>query len=219
MDRRERKKDGSIMQNVSIPRLLLTLLWMTLMVIDGYFVSVLDNRRLRGILFAVLIVLTVLFVRSFKKLMSDRLQQAIERQLGRLLHWVFRPAAIVIGKVSAWLGIGRWRGWCEDERTYLGRDKDKTARRNRRLKNDRKWADQQDNAARVRFLYVDYMIKRIRAGYIFRRQLTPGEIADELPLEDEEKLLFETYNTVRYALRAEVSDETVDALIKATGKR
>ena len=83
MDRRERKKDGSIMQNVSIPRLLLTLLWMTLMVIDGYFVSVLDNRRLRGILFAVLIVLTVLFVRSFKKLMSDRLQQAIERQLGR----------------------------------------------------------------------------------------------------------------------------------------
>jgi hypothetical protein len=59
------------------------------------------------------------------------LQEAIEQRLGQLLRFVFRPAAIVIGKISSWLGIGRWRGWCEDERTYLGRDKDRVQRRSK----------------------------------------------------------------------------------------
>ena len=212
-------KSASIWQNVNGRHLAMTLLWTCATVVDGYLVSTLDSRRVRGILFAVLVVLVALLVRSFKKLMSDRLQEAIEHQLGRLLRFVFRPAAIVIGKISSWLGIGRWRGWCEDERTYLGRDKDKTARRQKRLKNDSKWSDQESNAARVRFLYIEYMIKRIRAGYLFRRQLTPDEIADELVLEDEEKLLFQTYNTVRYSPKASVSDELVDTLWRATAKK
>lgn len=212
-------KPSSIWENVNAKRLILTLLWACAVCVDGYFVSTLSSRRVRGILFALLIVLVVLFVRSFKKLMSDRLQEAIEQRLGQLLRFVFRPAAIVIGKISNWLGIGRWRGWCEDERTYLGRDKDKQPRRARRLKNSTKWADQKDNSARVRFLYIEYMIKRIRGGYLFRRQLTPDEIADELILEDEEKLLFDTYNSVRYAQNAAVPDEVVNTLVKVTGKR
>lgn len=212
-------KSLSIWQNVNAGRLLLTLVWASAACVDGYFVSTLESRRVRGILFAVLVVLVVLFVRSFKKLMSDRLQEAIEHRLGQLLRIVFRPAAIVIGRISDWLGIGRWRGWCEDERTYLGRDKDKQPRRARRLKNSTKWADQKDNSARVRFLYIEYMIKRIRGGYLFRRQLTPEEIADELILEDEEKLLFDTYNSVRYAQNAAVPDEVVNTLVKVTGKR
>ena len=54
---------------------------------------------------------------------------------------------------------------------------------------------------------------------MFRRQLTPEEIADELILEDEEKLLFDTYNSVRYAQNAAVPDEVVNTLVKVTGKR
>ena len=212
-------RSDSIWQNVNPRRLILTLVWACAVCVDGYFVSTLESRRVRGILLAVLIVLVVLLVRSFKKLMSDRLQEAIEHRLGQLLRLVFRPAAIVIGRISDWLGIGRWRGWCEDERTYLGRDRDQLPRRARRLKNTAKWADQKDNAARVRFLYIEYMVKRIRGGYLFRRQLTPDEIADELILEDEEKLLFDTYSTVRYAQSATVPDEVVDTLVKATGKR
>ena len=106
-------KSLSIWQNVNAGRLLLTLVWACAACVDGYFVSTLESRRVRGILFAVLGVLVVLFVRSFKKLMSDRLQEAIEHRLGQLLRIVFRPAAIVIGRISDWLGIGRWRGWCE----------------------------------------------------------------------------------------------------------
>jgi hypothetical protein len=63
------------------------------------------------------------------------------------------------------------------------------------------------------------MIKRIRGGYLFRRQLTPDEIADELILEDEEKLLFDTYNTARYAPDASVPDEVVEVLVKVTAKK
>ena len=212
-------KPSSIWENVNAKRLILTLLWACAVCVDGYFVSTLSSRRVRGILFALLIVLVVLFVRSFKKLMSDRLQEAIEQRLGQLLRFVFRPATIVIGKISNWLGIGRWRGWCEDERTYLGRDKDRVQRRSKKLKNSGKWSEQQNNAARVRFLYIEYMIKRIRGGYLFRRQLTPDEIADELILEDEEKLLFDTYNTARYAPDASVPDEVVEVLVKVTAKK
>ena len=212
-------KPYSIWQNVNAGRLILTLVWACAALVDGYFVSTLESRRVRGILFAVLVVLVVLFVRSFKKLMSDRLQEAIEHRLGQLLRLVFRPAALLVGKISTWLGIGRWRGWCEDERTYLGRDRDRAQRRSKKLKNSEKWSELDSNAARVRFLYIEYMIKRIRAGYLFRRQLTPDEIADELPLEDEEKLLFDTYSEVRYAKSASVPDEVVDTLVKVTGKR
>ena len=210
---------NGVWQNVNVRRLILTLVWAYMTLASGWAVSVIEQRRLRGLLLIPLAVFAALFVRSFKKLMSDRLQEAIERGLGRLARWALRPAVIVVNKIAGWLGIGRFRGWCEDERTYIGRDRDKAGRRAKRLKNDQKWADQRDNGARVRFLYIEYMIKRIRAGYLLRRQLTPREVADELMLDEEERLLFETYNTVRYASSAEVSDETVKTLARTVGKK
>lgn len=212
-------KPDSVWANVSVPRLLLTFLWALLMSVSGWAVMTFEGRYSRGFSLLALFVCIVLFVRSFKRLMSDQLQEAIERALGRALHFVFRPLVFVANKIATWLGIGRWRGWGEDERTFLGRDKEKVTRRNKRLKNDQKWAEQRDNRARVRFLYIEYMIKQIRAGYIFRRQMTPDEIAAELLLDEDERLLFDTYITARYARDIDIPDETVDAISKATARK
>ena len=206
-------------RNLTARRILLTLLWAYLTLACGWGVTVLENRRVAGLLLIPMLIFAVLFVRALKRLMNDRVQQAIERALGRALRWLFHPAAVVATKLASWLGIGRWRGWGEDERTFLGRTKEKETRHRRRLRNDQKWADQTDNRARVRFLYIEYMIKRIRAGYLFRRQLTPDEIAGELPLEEEEKVLFDTYTQARYARQADISDETVETLARVTAKK
>ena len=213
------RKADSVLANVNGRRMFLTVLWAVLTAAFAWGVTILEGRYPRGFAMVAFLVCLVLFIRSFKRLMSDRLQEAIERAFGKLLRVIFRPAAIVVGKIATWLGVGRWRGWGEDERTFLGRDKEKKTKRQKRLKNDQKWADQEDNARRVRFLYIEYMIKRIRSGYLFRRQMTPEEIADELPLDEDERLLFDTYTTARYAAHADISDETVTVLSRVTAKK
>ncbi len=212
-------KNNNNTKNLTARRIFLALLWAYLALASGWGVQTLDDRRLRGLLLIPLVVFSVLFVRAVKRLFTDRVQEAIERALGKALRWLFRPAAVVASKLAGWLGIGRWRGWGEDERTFLGRAQDKAVRRRRRLKNNQKWGDQQDNRSRVRFLYIEYMIKRIRAGYLFRRQLTPDEIADELPLDEDERLLFDTYTAARYAHSADIPDEVVDALSRVTARK
>lgn len=212
-----RKNNG---RNATALRIFMAILWAYLTLACGWGATVLENRRIAGILLIPMLVFAVLFVRALKRLMTERVQEAIERALGKALRWFFRPAAVVAGKIAGWLGIGRFRGWGEDERTFLGRSREESDRhRRRRLKNDQKWADQTDNRARVRFLYIEYMIKRIRGGYLFRRQLTPDEIADELPLEDNEQLLFDTYTEARYARSADIPDETVELLTRVTARK
>ncbi|MBO5898469.1 MAG: hypothetical protein J6R04_05615 [Clostridia bacterium] len=212
-------KKGNSNKNLTTRRIVLAVIWGYLALASGWGVQVLDDRRTRGLLLIPLIVFSVLFVRALKRLFTDRVQEAIERALGKALRWLFHPAAVVASKIATWLGIGRWRGWGEDERTFLGRTKDKEVRYRRRLKNDQKWGDQEDNRARVRFLYIEYMIKRIRSGYTFRRQLTPDEIADELPLEEDEQLLFDTYTEARYARTADIPDAVVDVLSRVTARK
>jgi hypothetical protein len=215
----KRPREDSVLANLDGRRLFLCVLWAVLTAAFAWGLTFLEGRYPRGFAMVAFVVCLVLFIRSFKRLMSDRLQEAIERALGKLFHVLFRPAAIVIGKVAHWLGIGRWRGWGEDERTFLGRDREKVPRRQKKLKNTQKWADQEDNCARVRFLYIEYMIKRIRAGYLFRRQLTPEEIAEELTPEEDEKLLFDTYTVGRYARGAQIPDETIDRIARATARK
>jgi hypothetical protein len=206
-------------KNLTTRRILLALLWAYLALASGWSVQVLDDRRTRGLLLIPLIVFSVLFARAIKRLFTDRVQEAIERALGKALRWIFRPAAVVASKLATWLGIGRWRGWCEDEKTSLWKERTGGGRRHKRLKNDQKWADQADNRSRVRYLFVEYMIKRIRAGYLYRRQMTPDEMAEELPLEEDEKLLFETYDLARYGKDADISDEVVKVLTRVTARK
>lgn len=210
---------GAVRANLNVTRLMLTVVYAAGVGISGWLLQAMENMTARNVSMLFFVVFLVLLIRSIKKLLSEQLQDAIDEWFENVMRWVFKPAALLIGKIAKWLGIGRWRGWCEDEKTSLWKERAGGGRRRKKLKNDQKWADQTDNCRRVRYLFVEYMIKRIRGGYLYRRQMTPDEIAGELPLEEEEKLLFETYDLARYAKDADISDEVVTVLTRVAAKK
>ena len=203
---------------ISVGNLIKTLVFLVLMVASIWYTQTHTGRAQRSIGFVCMIVFAVLFIRAVKNLLSDELQDLLEEVFEKIGSIIFFPAAWCIRKIAKFLGIGRWAGWGEDERTFLWKDREKNTHRKKRLKNDQKWAEQLDNRQRVRFLYIEYMLKRIRSGYMIRRQMTPDEIAEELTLEEEERVIFTTYDEARYAKDPEISDATVGK-IKALTKR
>jgi len=79
-----------------------------------------------------------------------------------------------------------------------------------------------DNAARVRFIFVDYMIRKIKQGYRMKYHQTPLEIGREIAVEDDEKQLFEVYQTARYAGKAAnevIDNDLVDRLVQINLKK
>jgi hypothetical protein len=210
---------GAVRANLSIPRLILTVVYAACVVVSGWLLQGQENMTVRNVSMLFFVVFLVLLIRSVKKLLSEQLQDAIDEWFENVMRWVFKPAALLLGKIAKWLGIGRWKGWCEDEKTSLWKERGTGGRRRKKLKNDQKWADQTDNCRRVRYLFVEYMIKRIRGGYMYRHQMTPDEMAQELLLEEDEKLLFETYDLARYAKDADIPDEVVMALTRVTARK
>jgi hypothetical protein len=210
---------SEVRANLNVRRLLLTILYAAGVGLTGWLLQGMENMTVRNVAMLFFVIFIVLLVRSIKKLLSEQLQDAIDEWFENVMRWVFKPAALLIGKIAKWLGIGRWRGWCEDEKTSLWKERNGGGRRHKKLKNDQKWADQTDNRRRVRYLFVEYMIKRIRAGYMYRRQMTPDEMAEELPLEEDEKLLFETYDLARYGKDADIPDEVVTVLTRVAARK
>jgi hypothetical protein len=204
---------------ISAKRLILTLIYLVLSLATIWYTQTHEDTMQRGIGFMLMIVFIILFIRSLKKLLSDRLQELIDEVIERIGAVIFFPAAWCLRKIAKFLGIGRWAGWGEDERTFLWKERDKNANRKKRLKNDQKWADQVDNRQKVRFLYIEYMIKHIRSGYKLNRQMTPDEIAEDLALEQQEKVIFTTYDQARYAKDPEISDNTVGLIMALTKRR
>ncbi len=212
-------RPGSIRGELDVRRLIFTIVYAAGIAVTGWMLTWVEGMTKRGFTMTFFLIFIVLFVRCIKRLLTVELQDAIDEWIENAARWLFRPLAIVFGKVAKWLGIGRWRGWCEDEKTFLWKDRTQGNRRRRRIKNDQKWADQTDNRHRVRYLFIEYMVKRIRTGFLYRRQMTPDEMAEELALEDEEQLLFDTYNIARYSINEEIPDEVVNILTKVTAKR
>ena len=204
---------------VSVGRLIGTLIYLALTLISVWYTQTHTGRAQRSIGFVCMIVFAILLIRSFKKLLSEELQDLIDELIEKVGAVIFFPAAWCIRKIAKFLGIGRWAGWGEDERTFLWKDREKSTHRKKRLKNDQKWAEQLDNRQRVRFLYIEYMIKRIRSGYKLSRQMTPDEIAEDLVLEEEERIIFSTYDQARYARNPEISDNTVGLIMALTKRR
>lgn len=204
---------------IRVSRLICTLLYLVLLLISIWYTQSHTQRAQRGIGFVLMIVFAVLFIRSFKKLLSEEIQDLLNEVLEKIGAVIFFPAAWCIRKIAKFLGIGRWAGWGEDERTFLWNDREKSSRRKKRLKNDQKWAEQADNRQRVRYLYIEYMLKRIRSGYRLSRQMTPDEIAEDMALDEQERVIFTTYDRARYAKDPEISDSTVGLIMALTKRR
>ena len=92
----------------------------------------------------------------------------------------------------------------------------------KKLKNTSKWEEQTNNSEKVRFIFVDYMIAKIKDGYIFHHNRTPDEMKNEIAESEDEGLLFDTYRKARYAGSRsldEIDNLTVEKLRTVTKEK
>lgn len=158
-------------------------------------------NELRSVVILTAIVSGFFCVRCLLRMLTRSMRRRIAASMAALVRKLTLPLVRLTEKLLASVGIELHR--CNrlggrDERSIVI-EPDRPKRVRRRLKNELKWSEQTDNVSRVRFLFIDYMLLRIRQGYFFRRSATPREISCEIALEEDERELFLAYQKARYA--------------------
>lgn len=179
---------------------------------------------LRGIITPTYIIAAILCVREFLFMLTKSMRKKLGKAILKVVRRVANPLIRAVTKLLHTIGIDltrRNRLGGRDEKTFVYAEEVKEKKVKKKLKNDLKWADQPDNVSRVRFIFIDYMIRKIKGGYMMRRTMTPVEIGRDIALEDDEKQLFRVYNLARYAGKA-ANEDIPDAMIgelKAVNQR
>lgn len=206
-------------------RLVWVILWWALFIADLVFsvsISGSENEwiskyanELRLASTIVAVVTAALGVRDLLRMLTPSMRRKLGKATLRFLARIAKPFVAAVTRVLASIGIDltrRNRLGGRDERSIVLNDEEKVKKPKKRLKNDLKWAEQTDNAARVRFIFIDYMIRRIREGYRMKRTMTPAEIGHDVTRDEEEQKLFRAYDVARYAGR-DGAEEITDALV------
>ncbi len=183
------------------------------------------SNETRGVTTVIAIVAVVMAVRAFVRMLTASMRQKLRAATLRTLKKLAAPIIKAVSRVLASIGIdlsrrGRLGG--RDEKTFVFNEEERPKKVKKRLKNELKWQDQTDNAARVRFIFIDYMIRRIKNGYQMKRHMTPAEIGTEIAVESDEQLLFAAYEKARYAGARgleELTNEMVGELRQVNQKR
>ena len=214
-----------VWHNIDKRRMVEFIVWVLLLLGDLYASIVLPN--LEGAFFEsnqntirVVTVLLAIFIiamgcRAFLRMLTASMRKKLGQAAVKFAKKLAAPIFKAINKLLLSIGIDlsrRNRLGGRDERTFVFDDTEKVKKTKKKLKNELKWVDQTDNAARVRFIFIDYMIRRIKKGYFMKRSMTPAEICREVALEDDEKALFAVYDKARYA-GARGVEEITDAMV------
>ncbi len=159
---------------------------------------------------------------SLRKLIPKSLKRAIFSKLFRAVKRVTGKITRISAKVLHAMGIKpKKRSRLRDEKSFIFGDADGRARQ-KRVKSSLKWRELEDNAERMRFVYVKYVAKAIKSGYKYFPFNTPREIRDGLKLEDYtlDYQLFELYNGARYSGGSvPISDTELENALKLIGVR
>lgn len=164
------------------------------------------------------IITAIIALRSLRKLIPKTLRRAV---LDKFLFAIRKAASGFAGfsrKILGFLGVkfDRYKKR-KDEKTFIFGDEEEEGRRRRHsVKSAAKWRDMTENAEKIRFLYIKYIVKLIKGGYKFNKVLTPNEVRDDLALEpeSEDNTLFDLYNGARYSGGSTyITDEQVDSMV------
>ena len=185
---------------------------------------VLHGDKIRGLCVLMVIFGAVFALVQFFRMLSPSLKRKMALKVLEVARRVAKPVVKALDRVLSLVGIsiGKQRLKGKDEKSFVYVEKPTKARKAKKLRNEGKWHELPDNAARVRFIFVDYMIRRIKQGYRMKYHQTPQEIGQEIAIEDDEKMLFEVYQTARYAgasANEVIDNDTVDELLKINVKR
>ena len=192
--------------------------------LEGEYFRVNQNSiRVTTVLIAAVII--AMGCRAFLRMLTASMRKKLAQAALRFAKKLAAPVVKLITKLLLSIGIDlsrRNRLGGRDERTFVFDDAERVKKPKKKLKNDLKWVDQTDNAARVRYIFIDYMVRRIRKGYFMKRSMTPAEICVEVALEDDERALFAVYDKARYAGQRgleEITDAVVGELQMVNRKR
>lgn len=214
-----------VWRNIDKRRMVEFIIWMLLLIADLYasivvpniqadfFIANANSIRIITVLLAILFI--VMGCRAFLRMLTASMRKKLGQAAVKFAKRVTAPLLKAVNKLLLSIGIDlsrRNRLGGRDEKTFVFDDTEKVKKTKKKLKNDLKWVEQTDNAARVRFIFIDYMIRRIKKGYFMKRCMTPAEIGREIALEDDEKALFAVYDKARYAGKLGV-EEITDAMV------
>ena len=185
---------------------------------------VLHGDKIRGLSVLMVVGGAVFAIVEFVRMLSPSLKRKLALKVLEVGKRVAKPVLKALDRVLGFVGIsiGKQRLKGKDEKSFVYTEKVQKAKKSKKLRNEGKWHELPDNAARVRFIFVDYMIRKIKQGYSMKYHQTPLEIGREIAVEDDEKQLFEVYQTARYAGKAAnevIDNELVDNLVKINVKR
>ncbi len=235
MDDETRNTLVEVWRTIDKRKMLEFILWLLLLAADvaasmilpgiehDFFLIHQNTIRFITLLLAVFFV--AMAVRAFYRMLTVSMRRKLGQAAIRFAKRLAAPLVKAVNKMLLSIGIdlsrrGRLGG--RDEKSFVFDDSEKVKKPKKKLKNELKWVEQTDNAARVRFIFIDYMIRRIRGGYFMKRCMTPAEIGREIALEDDEKALFAAYDKARYAGqmgREEISDALIGELQMVNKKR
>lgn len=171
-------------------------------------------------------ILTVVFaffaVISLRKLIPKSLKRAVFEKLFKAVKKVAKTVTRISTKVLRAIGIKpKKKKKLRDEKSFIFGDSEGRLRQ-KRVKSNMKWRELEDNAERVRFVYLKYIAKVIRDGYRHFPFTTPREVRDGLNLEyyTADYQLFELYNGARYSGGSvPITDEQLESALKLIGVR
>ena len=226
---------AEVWHNIDKRRMAEFIVWLLLLCADVYASIVVPGIQTeffiknQNTIRFVTILLAIFFIamgaRAFLRMLTASMRRKLGQTAVRFLAKLAAPLVKAVEKLLLSIGIDlsrRNRLGGRDERTFVFDDSEKVKKPKKKLKNDLKWVDQTDNAARVRFIFIDYMIRRIKGGYFMKRTMTPAEIGREVALEEDEKALFAAYDKARYAGQQglpEITDALVGELQMVNKKR
>ena len=216
---------AEVWRNIDKRRMVEFIIWLLLLLGDLYASIVVPNiqtdffianaNTIRAITVLLAIFFIVMGCRAFLRMLTASMRKKLGQAAVKFAKKLAAPLIKAVNKLLLSIGIDlsrRNRLGGRDEKTFVFDDTEKVKKTKKKLKNDLKWVDQTDNAARVRFIFIDYMIRRIKKGYFMKRCMTPAEIGSEIALEDDEKALFAVYDKARYAGQRGV-EEITDAMV------
>ena len=216
---------AEVWRNIDKRRMAEFIVWLLLLIGDLYASIVVPNiqtdffiahsNTIRAITVLLAIFFIVMGCRAFLRMLTASMRKKLGQAAVKFAKKLAAPLIKAVNKLLLSIGIDlsrRNRLGGRDEKTFVFDDTEKVKKTKKKLKNDLKWVEQTDNAARVRFIFIDYMIRRIKKGYFMKRCMTPAEIGAEIAMEDDEKNLFAVYDKARYAGQRGV-EEITDAMV------
>lgn len=156
-----------------------------------------------------------IFLVQLRKVVPNQLKKDILNAAAWLFKKIGESIHTAVYAVRHALGIPDppKRIKAKDERSFVfDMEENDLVRRFRNLGGGMKWKDLQDNADKIRFIYIKYINKLMKKGYKFSTILTPLETLEKWKLQKSESaFMFPLYTVARYSGgRRPITDEEVE---------